>query len=262
MILSTALHRLKYYLKYQILAKNIHSAHSPFLFKFISECIDKRNYYYAFDELNRVRENLLNNHQEIQYVTKGAKSVKLDKKASIKDITRVAISPKKYSELYFRIVQFFEAKNILELGTSLGLNTMYLAKATGGKVISIEGQKTLCDFADNLFHQNKVKNVQLIYGSFDKTISQLIQDIFFDVLFIDGNHTFEATWKYYSLLKPRMNKKSVMIIDDIYWSKDMTKAWKKITQDKEIQITLDMYRCGIIIFNTDIQHPYHLMLRY
>lgn len=261
---STYIHRIKYYLKYLISAKSIHSIHSPFLFQFVKECFDKKNQYYCFDELNRIRKQLINDNTLLQYTHIGAHSTQLKhKNISIKKIFKVAVTPKKYSELYFKIINFLQAKTILELGTSLGLNTMYLAKGTTGKVITIEGQKSVYDYAKNLFKKNQITNIVAVNAYFDEALPEIIkQNTFFDVVFIDGNHTYEATKKYYTMLKPAMNNPSVIIIDDIYWSPEMTKAWKEIIQDKDIKISIDLYRCGIIIFNNTFLYPYHLYLRY
>ena len=263
MNISITLHRIIHYLNYQIKAKDEHSIHSPFLFDFVTSCFDTKNYFYAFDELKIIRNQLLNDKSSIQYSDIGRPSYSLKKNTrKIKDILITSVSPQKYSELYFRIIQFLKAQNVLELGTSLGLNTMYLAKATPGKVISIEGQKSLFAYAQNLLNKNKIQNVQLINAYFDDVLPTLLKEITFDFVLIDGNHTYDATMRYFNLLSNYTHPLSVIILDDIYWSPEMTKAWNDIKKNNKIKITIDIYRAGIIIFNPNIIYSQHFVLKY
>lgn len=261
MKLSILFHRAIYFILHQLNAKSIYSIHSPFLYELVKECFDKNNHYYFFDEANIIREKIKTSDQKIKYENIGSPSVNLkDKEVSVREILKTAVTPKELSEIYFRIIVFLKCRNILELGTSLGINTMYLAHATKGKVISIEGQKALFNFASELFNQYQIKNVELINQHFDNILPELVQQNIFDFVLIDGNHTYEATLNYFELLKNKMSDKSVMIIDDIYWNKEMTAAWEKIIQSDEISASIDLFRCGILIFNKDIKTKYKLQL--
>lgn len=262
MKLSVLLHRIKHYIHHLWKAQTIYSIHSPFLYEFVKECFDKNNHYYFFDEANNIRKKIETSNHKIRYENIGSTSMHLkDKEVSVKEILKTAVTPKELSEIYFRIIVFLKCRNILELGTSLGVNTMYLAHATKGKVISIEGQKALFDFASQLFNQYQIKNVELINQHFDNILPELVNQNTFDFVLIDGNHTYDATLRYFELLKNKMSDKSVMIIDDIYWNKAMTAAWKNIIQSNEISASIDLFRCGILIFNNDIKTKYRLQLR-
>lgn len=257
------LHRIKNYFYYKIYSKSIYSIHSPFLYEFIKQCFDKKNRYYCFDELKNIRKKLKSDYTTIDYENIGSSYAKLNNcSTTVSKIAKTSVSPSKYSELYFRIITYMNAQNILELGTSLGLNTLYLSKATQSKVISIEGQKNIYTYAKQLLETHSAQNICLINKKFDDALPDIIENNTFDFVLIDGNHTYEATMKYFNLLKHKMAEKSVIVIDDIYWSKDMTRAWKEIIQDKSIQISLDLYRCGIIIFNQDIKTQYSYIIRY
>ncbi|RME13485.1 MAG: class I SAM-dependent methyltransferase [Bacteroidetes bacterium] len=257
-MITVLLHRLYHYIKYLLTAKSIHYIHSPLLYKFAIECLNKDNYYYYFDKLNNIRQTLLHANDEIEYENIGANSFRLKRTAKIKDILKTAVSPKKYSELHFRIALFVKSRTTLELGTSLGLNTMYLAYSSK-KVISIEGQKKLYEFAGQLLQKNKVENVKLIYSDFDSVLPDLLSNNQFDLALIDGNHTYGATIRYYNQLK---SSHIIIIIDDIYWNKEMTQAWKEIVNSPDNKYTIDLYRCGIVIFNENIMHQEHFVLRY
>lgn len=262
MKLSILWHRAKYFILHILNAKSIYSIHSPFLYELVKGCFDKNNHYYFFDEANNIRRKIETSNQKIKYKNIGSPSMHFkDKEVSVKEILKTAVTPKELSEIYFRIIVFLKCRNILELGTSLGVNTMYLAHATKGKVISIEGQKALFDFASQLFNQHQIKNVELINKYFDDILPELVSQNTFDFVLIDGNHTYKATLKYFELLKNKMSDKSVMIIDDIYWNKEMTDAWERIIQSNEISASIDLFRCGILIFNKNIKTKYTLQLR-
>lgn len=262
MNLSVALHRVKNYLNYLYASQTLNNIHSPFLFEFVKTCMDKENRYYAFEELSHIRKKLSEDHTSVFYEERGAKSMILKKQVRVKDILHASVSPAKYSELYFRIAQFLKAKNILELGTSLGLNTLYLSKATTGQVTSIEGMESMYRFARKLFDDHNASNIHLIHSSFDNILPQLASENIFDLVFIDGNHTYETTMQYYTILSKSMPALSVMIIDDIYWNQEMTRAWKQIQTDAQVKFSIDLYRCGILIFNPNILYTQHFVLRY
>ncbi|GIV29908.1 MAG: O-methyltransferase [Bacteroidia bacterium] len=257
-MINILLHRLYHYIYYLLTAKSIRHIHSPLLYNFVTECLNKNNRYYCFDEINKIRQELLHNNDEIEYEDVGAKSFRLNRSTKIKDILKTAVSPRKCSELYFRIALFVKSRTTLELGTSLGLNTMYLAYSSK-KVISIEGQKKLCEFANKLFQKTGIKNIHLIHSYFDTVLPDLLSVNTFDLALIDGNHTYGATIRYYNQLK---SSGTIIIIDDIYWNKEMTEAWKEIVNSSDTKYTIDLYRCGIVIFNKNIIHSQHFVLRY
>lgn len=262
MNLQTLIFRSVHYLKYKLYAHSINNLHSPFLYTFMSECLNKKNLYYEFENLKLIRKKLLQDERLLPYESIGAPSLKLKKHEKIKNIVRIASSPAKYSELYFRIIQFLQSKVVLELGTSVGLNTLYLSKATTGKVISIEGQKELYHFAKKLLEAQNINNTHLIYGLFDKILPDLLKQNTFDFVLMDGNHTYEATLNYYTLLLPKMSSLSVIIMDDIYWNKEMNKAWKDIQKEKTIKYTIDLFKCGIILFHPYFIHSQHFTFHY
>ncbi|MCX7728469.1 MAG: class I SAM-dependent methyltransferase [Bacteroidia bacterium] len=260
---TTLLHRVFYYIKYLFTAQSIYKIHSPFVYEFVKECFNKKNYYYHFQTMNDIRKKLSKDNTLIQYENIGAGSFNLNKKVKIKDILKVSVSPSKYSELYFRIALFLKSDLIIELGTSLGINAMYLAYAAK-KVISIEGQKALCEFAENLFRQNHIDNVQVICSDFDTALKTISSNTPFNIALIDGNHTYQATIQYFTYLSSSFTQLpvSVIIIDDIYWSREMTKAWNEIKNTTDIKVTIDLYKCGIVIFHKNFIESQHFTIRY
>jgi predicted O-methyltransferase YrrM len=138
----------------------------------------------------------------------------------------------------------------VELGTSLGVNTLYLAHATSDVgVWTFEGCSSIADIARKAFQDYGCANIKLIKGNIAVTLpSFLHKSAEIDFAFIDASHTYTSTMEYLSLLQPKLSGKAVVVIDDIYWSPDMTRAWKDITHRSTEIASIDIYQCGILLF--------------
>jgi predicted O-methyltransferase YrrM len=263
-VMST-LSNISAYLKYFVSAKSAHGIHSPFVYKFVTELLESNNEgYYQFKELDKVRADLLNNNTVIEIEDFGAGSKKFgNTKRKISAIAKHGISKKKFSELYFKLVNFTNSQFIIELGTSLGLNTLYLAKANSKSVVySIEGSKELTKFAEELFQQQNAK-VFLINDKFDHGLPLLLNEIpQVDFLYVDGNHSYDATIRYFKMGLPKKHNNSVFVFDDINWSEGMQKAWEEIKAHPEVTLSIDLFYAGIIFFRKEQQQKEHFILRY
>jgi predicted O-methyltransferase YrrM len=261
----STLSNLSNYLKYCLNAKSAHGVHSPFVYKFITELLENRNEdYYQFMELDKVRKQLLEDDSMIEITDFGAGSkVFKDNKRKISDIARHGISKKKYSELYFKLVNFTNSQFIVELGTSLGLNTLYLSKAnTKAVVYSIEGCPELARFAANLFKKQETK-VFLINNTFENAFPLLLKEIpRLDFLYVDGNHNYDSTLSYFRMALENKHNNSVFIFDDINWNEDMRKAWEEIKANPEVTLSIDLYYTGIVFFRKEQQEKEHFVLKY
>ncbi len=259
----SAVYPLKKYIQYLLKAKDEHGIHSPFVFKLYTEVITDKNRFYAFDELDKIRKQLLHNQQTIEVIDLGAGSKKMNNTRKVADIAKYSIANKKYSELLFRLVNYFKPVSVLELGTSLGLSTLYMAHAIPkANIISIEGCPNTYAFARQLIASSGVKNIELINASFDDAFESSLQNKKFDVVYIDGNHTYEATIKYFHLLLNNTNENSLLIFDDIYWTAGMTKAWEEIKAHPTVTVSIDLYKVGLVFFRKENKQKEHFCLRY
>ena len=268
----SAIYPVKKYIQYLLKAKNEHSIHSPFVFKLYTEVIADKNKFYAFDELDKTRKQLLINQQTIEVVDLGAGSKKMNNTRKVADIAKYSIANKKYSELLFRLTNFFKPQSVLELGTSLGLSALYMAQAVPkASIISVEGCPNTYAFAKQLIDSHRlhglsqIENIELINTSFDDALSNSkfkIQNSKFDVVYIDGNHTYEATIKYFHVLLKSTNENSLLIFDDIYWTPGMTQAWEEIKAHPAVTLTIDLYKVGLVFFRKENKQKEHFCLRY
>jgi len=242
------------YYRYTALNGKGHGAHSPFVFSFIKNLLNDKKHFYPFEQIEQLRKQMCNDKHIIQIEDFGAGSrlhATSARKLSI--IAASSLKPKKYGQLLFRLVAYFQPNTILELGTSLGITTSYLAMANpSAKVWSLEGANSIADLAEANFKNLGINNVQLIRGNFDKTLEPLLKGIEnLDFVFVDGNHRYQPTINYFHLLKPKMQEQSMLIFDDIHWSKEMEAAWDEIKKDPSISLTIDLFFIGIVFFRKE-----------
>ena len=206
------------YIQYKIRAKNKHAIHSPFVFNLLTTVIAEKREYYAYNDLAELRSELSQSSQTIEIKDFGAGSkVFKTKTRKIKDIVKHGISPEKYARLLFRLVNYFNPETVIELGTSIGLTTLYLAKANSNiRVYTLEGCNQTVNFEKQLFKSKYFENIKIIEGEFSYTLPQLLTKIQkIDFVYIDGNHRKQATIDYFNLLIPYRHNDTVLIFDDI-----------------------------------------------
>ena len=255
------------YLQYYLTAHNGkgHGVHSPFVFRFITEVLNDDRQYYAYSIIEPLRAALKENSTVIEVPDLGAGSRnKLSQQRVIRDIARSSLKPKKFSQLLFRMVGYFQPASVLELGTSLGVTTAYLASASSAiPVTSMEGAPAVAEQALNVLSKAGISNVTIITGNFDDTLPQwLQQQASIDFAFIDGNHRYEPTMRYFQWLKEKVHSESVLIFDDIHWSTEMEQAWAAIQADAAVTLTIDLFFIGIVFFRPEQQQKEHFRIHF
>lgn len=252
------------YLKFYLNADTLYRIHSPYLYALIERVIETDGEYYFFGKAEYIRERLLRNSNAIDHLDFGARgSVEgLLHQKKICDIAKTSLSRREKSEKLFKLVLFLKPKRILELGSSLGLNTMYLKSAAGlaSDVHSIEGSPAISSFAVSLYKRYGFDIVQHL-GRFDEVLPILFENEGgFDLFYVDGNHTYESTIHYVNLIRKKISEQSVIILDDIYWSRGMQKAWNELISDPMVTLSLDLYDVGILFFRQEFKSKHHLRI--
>ena len=255
------------YLKYWFTASNGkgHGMHSPFVFDFIQNVLNDKREFDCFRYIESLRNELRNSNSEINVPDFGAGSRKqLNNKRIISAIAKSSLKSKKYSQLIFRIVHYYKPKTVLELGTSLGITTSYLAFANPeAKVITMEGAPEVAAAAKNNFDQLHLFNIKIIEGNFDETLPLFIkQQHPLDFVFIDGNHRKEPTVHYFNQLLEITNHSTILIFDDIHWSEEMEAAWKEIKEHPSVTLSIDLFFIGIIFFRPEQKVKQNFVIRF
>ena len=255
------------YLQYYFTASNGkgHGMHSPFVFEFIAKILNDKTVYPEYEKVEALRNQLLNDNTVLKVEDFGAGSV-IDKKSkrSISSIAKNAAKPKKFGQLLFRMVKHYQPATILELGTSLGITTSYLSQAKpGARLITMEGSKEIAGVAKQNFKVIELKNVELIEGNFDDTLSSVVRGLSsVDFSFIDGNHRKEPTERYFKELLAKTNNDSILVFDDIHWSSEMEAAWETIKNNAAVTCSIDLFFIGIVFFRKEFKEQQHFVIRF
>lgn len=257
MMMRTGLYRVTSWLRHHLTARNTggHGVHSPYLFELVRMIIHDSNSFYMWDRLEQQRERLLRDKRELVFVDYGSGAlVKGEERVQrVCDIARKSLAAKKYARLLARLVNWLgrseEGLNIVELGTSLGITTAYMAAMDGrNHVVTYEGCPAVAEVARETWEYVGLRNIQCKDGEIDAQHLACELDVV-DVAFLDANHTYAGTCEYFNVLADKARSKSIFVIDDIHYSRDMEKAWNEICADDRVASTIDLYQMGIVFFD-------------
>ncbi|WGK63788.1 O-methyltransferase [Croceiramulus getboli] len=258
-------YRILAYLKWLPKTFHLHGIHSPFVYQLQRDCLhvqDKNPSKAVIALFNQARLFLLRQKTSIAVCDFGAGSIKLGEQRSIRSIVRhVSASPSRMRLLY-RLSSYFEVIHALELGTSVGLGTLALSQGAK-QVTTWEGCPESATLAQSLFKKYQISNVELVVGSFRACLQELDQrrqesetSPCYDLLYLDGHHEEQATKDYFDKLLFHTHPQSVVILDDIYWSPGMTRAWRAIQQHPQVTVSVDCFFFGLVFFKKDQAKEY------
>ena len=287
------LYRVSSWLKHQLTARNTggHGVHSPYLFEWVRMVMSDKNTYYVWDEIEEIRQEMLKDTRELEFVDYGSggplpTSPSKGRSANMRrvcDIAKGSLARRKEAQLLARLVGWLgrplltspsrggigdeasedrKGLTIVELGTSLGVTTAYLAAMDSrNKVVTYEGCPAVAEVARANWEKLGLSNIACVVGEITVDSLQLAVDRLsgIDVAFIDANHTYEATLTYFNALTSRVHEKSVVVVDDIHYNKDMEKAWKAICADERVTTTMDLYRMGLVFFDKHYWRKHYKM---
>lgn len=254
------------YIKYLFRSGNEHSIHSPFLFELYNHVVAvKKDHNVDYDDIKRLRKKLLRSDEEIEILDLGAGSrVNKSNVRKIRTIARNAEKPAKFGKLFYRLIQRFKPAMILELGTSLGLTTLYMSKANPqARLITFEGCPQTAGKAAAHFRELHAENIEIVIGNIDQTLPDRLTQLetTIDFAYFDANHRYEPTVRYFEQCLPHAGNNSVFIFDDIYWSEEMTRAWEYIKAHPQVTLTVDLFWVGLVFFREE-QAKENFILRF
>lgn len=200
-------------------------------------------------KFHQYKQELLHSKALIEVTDFGAGSrVFTSNERPVKKIARIAGMTDRKSKNLIRICQYFQPKNILEIGTSLGLGTysLYLG-APKANITTIEGCPNTAQVAKTQLKKFGAAP-KLIIGPFDQDLKPLLQKNEFNLIYFDGNHSKTATLNYFAWAADCVTSPSIFIFDDIHWSKEMHEAWKKIQTHPKVREVHTTYQWGILLF--------------
>jgi len=252
------------FLAYYLRAVNRHGIQAPFAYQ-LNEAVFRSD---ATEGLHRdfelYRKQLLNDHSEIDLRDFGAGfgGTKCNRR-TVSYVVRNSAKQPRYARMLYRLVRFLKPGIILELGTSAGISTLYMAAGhTEAKVVTVEGCASTADLARKTFSKFSGYDISLYEGRFEDVIpGQALTLPRIDFLFIDGNHRFQPTIDYVNLCFPLLSSGAVIVVDDINWSQEMKEAWLSLKGDSRFTLSIDLYMMGLLFISKNLSKQ-DLVVRY
>lgn len=261
MTLSIVSFRLARYLRFWLLSLDGHSLQSPFLFHWYNNVLNRASINISgFKPIESLRYKLKQDHRTIELNTIGARST-LRSSTKLSSIASHGVTGSKNSRLLLSIIQELSAEHVLELGTSIGLNTAYMAMSTSVlEVDTVESNLVLCDLSKSHMAELNCSNVMVHHVSIDNFLNQaLVSKRRYDFVFMDANHTFESTVRYFSMCTEIVSEQAIIVLDDINWSPAMKNAWQHIRRTYQQYLFIENYQFGIVfIASSDVRGSYIL----
>ncbi len=251
------------FLIYFFSSGNEHSVHSPFVFDFVTNVLNARKNKPTYHEIELIRSKMLRSKTSIKVLPLGARKNEEAQEIALRTVVKRTSKQAKYAELLERICHYYQPQYAVEIGSSLGISTLYQASGISqGYLFSLEGNPDSVKIARHNAEKLEFQHVQFIEGMFNKTLPMLLEQLpRVDYVFFDGDHTLEATLQYFEACLQKAHSNSIFIFDDIRWSDDMLRAWEKIKNHPSVTVTVDLFMMGIVFFRTE-QEKEHFTLRF
>ncbi len=234
--------------------------HSPFVYGLVTNCFNDKTKYPEYEILKSHRKALRSDTSmvEMKDFGQGSRGFKGNAR-KVSAVVKNAGMKKKRQKLLFRLAKYFKSETVLELGTSLGLGTVALSLSNEFSAINtVEGCPNTLSKAQEYFEKFNLHNIQIHQELFSEFLENTSTQ--FDLIFIDGDHNGERTLGYFNSLLKKVHNDSVIIFDDIYWSKDMTVAWQKIITNENVTVSIDTFQWGLVFFRKE-QPKQHFVIR-
>ena len=247
------------YLNYILLSRHSkgHGIHSPFVFNIVSRVFRNKIDPEIISIAEKVRMKMISDNRTILVNDLGSGIVSLKNNTrKVSEIARKSPVPAKYGALLSNLASEFGKPLIIEFGTSLGISTIYLAASCrDSSVTTIEGCNAIAEIAKQNFAEAGLNNIKVTRDSFDNILPEIANmNIKPGLVFIDGNHRKEPVIKYFNTMAELAGSDTVIVIDDINYSKEMAEAWEEIKQNEKVSVTIDIFRMGILFFREGINH--------
>lgn len=206
-------------LLYKIRHHRGHGIHSPFVFNLVTKVIEEKAPYHAYQD---IRDVLDMRPHKYYYVSK-------------------------YNLLSFRLVNYFGSKNILEIGSGYGLNTLCLtAHATNTLCTCVETCPQKYNLAQNLYDDWGRK----INLHTEKHLPDLPEKQ--DCIYVDLTNYNQLPEDFNDYLVRMSNENTFIIVKGIRTNKHNQALWKSIMNIESRTAVLDLFNLGILFFDTKL----------
>lgn len=260
----SAFHETFHFILHCFLAKKRHGIHSPLVYQLSDSVFSKNEVSEEITKLRALKNQWKNDRSflEINDFGAGTRSSTGRSLRSVSDIAKISTADDSQAQYLFQLASYLKPKAILELGTNLGWTTMHFASACPhAKIETIEGSESLYQFSTARFKELEMRNITSHLSEFGALLrKENWSENKFDLVYLDGNHRKQPTLEYCHLLQNNLSPNAVIIVDDIYWSKEMTEAWKELIEMPPYSLTIDCFYFGLLFLEKRNQKE-HFKLR-
>ncbi|MDX2135871.1 MAG: class I SAM-dependent methyltransferase [Saprospiraceae bacterium] len=226
------------------------------MYAFFERVLDDRRHFPAFDAIENIRKLAMASGGYAEVADHGTGR---SGRTMLRDLARRSACSSAQGRMLFRIARWRQPATILELGTSIGIGTAYLASACpGSRVVSVEGAPEVADIARAHMKLLGLNHVDVQTGRFEDVLPALLPELRpIDLVYFDGNHRRQATLDYLEACLPWIHPDALLVFDDIHWSADMEDAWLAIRRHPKIRMTIDCFDFGVASCATQFYEKQH-----
>ena len=251
------------YIKYWLFAKHKkgHGVHSPFIYNLIINVLNNKSNDETLNKVFDVYNKLRKSKEVLEFNEIGAgTNYKKSKKITTGKIVKKSSINLKYGKLIYNLIKYFNPKEILELGTSVGISSAFIAQAAPqSNFKSIEGIEEKIRIAKETASEFK-HHTEFIHGDFENILNSVLEKYDkLDLVFFDGNHKKQSTLNYFNSCLEKIHNETIFIFDDIHWSDEMEEAWAEIKNHPKVKVSVDIFRMGLIFFRKELSYQHYVI---
>lgn len=239
---------------------SIYEVHSPLVFKILNAKAKRRDI--LDNDRNKSWWKSLKKQKSLIHEADPGSGSKSRRHDSIARAAKIASSSNAKSRRVASIIAATQCKCVLELGSNLGKTTALIAEYNPeARVHSVEARSTLTDLARDYIAFNELSNVQIhncLFADFIDSERNIMNQC--DFIFLDGDHSYEASLRLtQKLLRPN-NRPDFILIDDIRLNPAMKQFWDEIKCLDSVRVSIDLYSMGLLILKDIFEAKQDIML--
>ncbi|MEG1544886.1 MAG: SAM-dependent methyltransferase [Tannerellaceae bacterium] len=229
-----------------------YGVHSPFVYNLITKVIEEKCSYYSLYDIELLRKKLLFRTEPVSCLVDRKKG-KVRRLTVGEVVARKAIQPR-HGALLFRLTNYFKSQNILQLGSGMGLSTLYMTSyVVPLRCLVLEPQLEVAGVARQVYGEASRNPIDLRVGAYEELLPQALNDLprLDFVFFNTPSNATDNEWLFNECVK-QVHKDSVFIFEGIKSTARMRTFWKQICGRPEVTVTVDLYDMGLVFFNSKL----------
>ena len=218
-----------------------YGVHSPFVFALLTNVIEDKSAYYSYHDISLIRRRLTQNNKSICY--KG-------KRLTVKKAVQKYGISKKEGEFLFRLTNYFKPREILSVGSSLGLTPLYLSRYDSSvQCITLECEQDFAEMATHFLSKETNPSLQIRTGTYKEVISEPTSQLQrIDCIFIDKNVGISDLDFIFNQCLPFIHDQTFCVFAGIRLSSEKYHFWEQICQHPRVTVAVDLFQMGLLFF--------------